>query len=103
MTTGYVRGAKRDVMHYLKEHTNQVITLQDLMQALPQWEDRQLLNTMNGLLKTYEGLTKQATGVWKHVENDGQDKKTFTILKETDEYYLLMDDEGHVYRAVYLG
>lgn len=104
MSTGYVRGAKRDVLHFLKEHPNQVITLQDLMEAMPQWEDRQLLATMNGLLKSeFEGLIKTATGVWKYETANTATVWELEILKETEEYWLCTDKEGSVYRVTYLG
>lgn len=98
---------KSRLLTYMRDHVNEVVTIQDLMSAHTDLSDRQITSGMWQLIKeTPVAKHGDMNGVWIYSpekSDDGSQKLSLTVLKETDEYYLATDDEGNVYRVVYLG
>ena len=101
------QGITLALLQYMQDNPNRVVVIQDLIDALENYSDTQLIKGMWHIIKSdmLPGLEKVAQGVWRYIpgEFNGRPSVTFEVLKETEDSYVLMDSQGDVYKAVMLG
>lgn len=100
-------GLQPALIYYFQQNANRRVTVQELVDNLEQFDDRQLMQGMWHLLKkeTLPGLQQVGNRIWQFTPGtvEGKVLITFEVLKGTDTGWLVTDDEQNVYRVELLG
>jgi hypothetical protein len=96
-------------------HEDETITIQQLLNDIPGWNKKQILQSMANLLNPnyttgdpFDGrLKKIQSGVWKMASKTTPTKEELrleqlqvTIIKEVDNELIVVDDYANIYRMV---
>lgn len=104
-------GIGTTIYTFFQEHPDQPVTIDQLMKLYPDWTRTQLNSAVYNLnLRPYVNLETLSAGVWRlntttaaPTTDNGREKITIELLKETDEYSIGLDDDGNVYKITLLG
>ena len=104
------KGISNRLLEYMQSKEGKLVTVEELVKALPDLERTQILSNMNNLMSSALGrhIRREKMGVYRFdsrsvSEVDGQRVLTFTVVKETDDKYILVDEHGDVYSATLIG
>lgn len=104
------KGISNRLLEYMQSKEGKLVTVEELVKALPDLERTQILSNMNNLMSSALGqhVKREKMGVYRFdsravFEPDGQRQVTFTVLKETEDKYILVDEHGDVYSATLVG
>lgn len=99
-------GVSTALLDYFQERPGEVITIDKVVKAFPQWERRQLMSGIYNLSKSDAGknIEPLQQGVWRLVtESRGKEHMQFEIVKTATTHMIGLDDEGNVYKITQLG
>lgn len=112
---GY-KGISTDLYTYVQERANRVVTIQEMEKYFEgKYDHRQILANMANLMKTKAGkqIEKLQIGMWRFVPTDKpsengsvsvsnskpEPKQLFEMIRELNDGYLIIGEDGELYRA----
>jgi hypothetical protein len=99
-------GISSALLFFFQKNPNRSVTIDELVEAFPSYERHALMNNVRNLRTTEAGkaIRSVKSGVWELVTGNGSvNAVTFTVLKETEDTYILEDEAGNLYKAVLIG
>jgi hypothetical protein len=108
----FKRGTKRDMVGYFYAYPGRVITLQELEQHFVKaWTTKQIQQAMNGIVREAAvPIEKLTSTTWRLVEGEelgtttaAENQIILTVIKETDEATIAIDEQANVYKLFLLG
>lgn len=105
------KGVSTQVIKYLQENPNRPVTIEELVEKLPELQRHQIISAASHLVSSGTvpvervkiGLYRYSTELPAKPDPAGQREITFTVVKETDEKFILVDEVGDVYSATLIG
>ena len=95
------------LINYFQQNANRVVTSRELLENLPQFDERQMTQGMWHLVKrgTLTGLERKASGIWQYTPGTEQGKEVllFEVLKGYEDGWLVTDEHEAIYRITRIG